>query len=89
MHILQRRGWEIPERLVTPEALVMGQRTALAAAGAMTLTMPAVAQQVGAMTPNPKYSPRPRHHAREGRDHLQQLLRIQRRQEPLEGRRRR
>jgi sulfoxide reductase catalytic subunit YedY len=57
MHILRRRGWEIPERLVTPEALVMGRRTALAAAGAIALTMPAVAQQVGAMTPNPKYPP--------------------------------
>jgi methionine sulfoxide reductase catalytic subunit len=57
MHILRRRGWEIPERLVTPEALVMGRRTALAAAGAIALTMPAVAQQAGAMTPNPKYPP--------------------------------
>ena len=24
MHILRRRGWELPERLVTPEALVLG-----------------------------------------------------------------
>ena len=57
MHILRRRGWEIPERLVTPEALVMGRRTALAAAGAIALATPAMAQQAGAMTPNPKYPP--------------------------------
>ena len=34
MHILRRRGWELPERLVTPEALVLGRRAALAGAGA-------------------------------------------------------
>jgi methionine sulfoxide reductase catalytic subunit len=57
MHILRRRGWEIPERLVTPEALVMGRRTALAAAGAIAIAAPALAQQAGAMTPNHKYPP--------------------------------
>ena len=56
MHMLRRRGWEIPERLVTPEALMMGRRTALAA-GAIALAAPALAQQAGAMTPNPKYPP--------------------------------
>ena len=48
MHILRRRGWEIPERLVTPEALVMGRRTALAAAAAVALAAPALAQQAPA-----------------------------------------
>lgn len=57
MHILRRRGWEIPECLATPEALVMGRRSALAAAGAIALAVPALAQQPGAMTPNPKYPP--------------------------------
>jgi methionine sulfoxide reductase catalytic subunit len=56
MHILRRRGWEIPERLVTPEALMMGRRGVLAA-GAIALAAPALAQQAGAMTPNPKYPP--------------------------------
>jgi len=56
MHMLRRRGWEIPERLVTPEALMMGRRTALAA-GAIALAAPALAQQAGAMTSNPKYPP--------------------------------
>jgi methionine sulfoxide reductase catalytic subunit len=35
MNILRRRGWELPDRLVTPEALVMGRRAALAGAGAL------------------------------------------------------
>ncbi len=30
MHIVRRRGWELSERLVTPEALVLGRRAALA-----------------------------------------------------------
>lgn len=34
MHIMRRRGWEIPERLVTPEHLVVRRRTALAGAAA-------------------------------------------------------
>ncbi len=36
MFIHRRRGWEIPERLATPEALVIGRRAAVggvAAAG--------------------------------------------------------
>ena len=85
MHILRRRGWEIPERLVTPEALVMGRRTALAGAGAMALAAPALAQQAGAMTPNPKYPPGRAITPGEGRDDLQQLLRVQRRQGPVAG----
>jgi methionine sulfoxide reductase catalytic subunit len=62
MHILQRRGWELPEQLVTPEALVMGRRSVLAGACAVALEGPAMAQpattpQTAALTPNPKYVP--------------------------------
>jgi methionine sulfoxide reductase catalytic subunit len=57
MHILRRRGWELPERLVTPEALVMRRRAALAGAGALAIAMPALAQTAPATTPNPKYPP--------------------------------
>jgi methionine sulfoxide reductase catalytic subunit len=62
MHILRRRGWELSERLVTPEALVMGRRTMLAGAGSLTLAAPAMAQSAAAptaaaLTPNPKYPP--------------------------------
>ncbi|MEJ0017238.1 MAG: protein-methionine-sulfoxide reductase catalytic subunit MsrP [Acetobacteraceae bacterium] len=41
MHIVRRRGWELPESLVTPEALVLGRRAALAGAGAVALAQPA------------------------------------------------
>ena len=57
MHILRRRGWELPDRLVTPEALVMSRRTVLAGAGSLALAAPAVAQQAPALTPDPKYPP--------------------------------
>jgi sulfoxide reductase catalytic subunit YedY len=58
MNILRRRGWEVPERLVTPEALVLGRRAALAAAGgSLALGGPVLAQQAGAVPRNPKYQP--------------------------------
>jgi methionine sulfoxide reductase catalytic subunit len=56
MHILRRRGWELAERLVTPEALVMGRRAALAGAGSLALAAPALAEDA-APTRNPKYQP--------------------------------
>ena len=56
MHILRRRGWELPERLVTPEALVMGRRAALAGAGSLAMAAPAMAQDA-APARNPKYQP--------------------------------
>jgi sulfoxide reductase catalytic subunit YedY len=34
MHVIRRRGWEIPERLATPEALFLDRRAFLAGAGA-------------------------------------------------------
>src|SRR5262252_4676983 len=41
MHVIRRRGWEIPERLATPEHLVFNRRAMLAAAGAAALSLPA------------------------------------------------
>ena len=55
MHILRRRGWELSERLATPEALVLGRRTALAGAGSVALAAPALAQAAAAPERNPKY----------------------------------
>jgi methionine sulfoxide reductase catalytic subunit len=37
MHIERRRGWEIADRLVTPEHAMLSRRNALAAAAAMTI----------------------------------------------------
>jgi sulfoxide reductase catalytic subunit YedY len=60
MQIIARRGWEIAEHLVTPEALVMNRRGLLAGAGAIAgaaaLGRPTAARaQAAAMQPNPKY----------------------------------
>src|SRR5579883_123198 len=56
MHIQRRRGWELPERLVTPEALVISRRGALAAAGSVAIGGRALAQQAG-IPRNDKYQP--------------------------------
>ncbi len=56
MRILQRRGWEIAERLVTPEALVMHRRGLLAGVGGMAIALPAAAQQADVKR-NPSYQP--------------------------------
>ena len=37
MRILRRRGWELPECMATPEAIVLGRRTALAGVGSIAL----------------------------------------------------
>ncbi|MGA9015296.1 MAG: molybdopterin-dependent oxidoreductase, partial [Acetobacteraceae bacterium] len=50
MHIVRRRSWELSERLVTPEALVLGRRAALAGAGSVVLAAAAPER-------NPKYVP--------------------------------
>src|SRR5260370_19722926 len=39
MHVIRRRGWEIPERLATPEHLFFNRRAFLAAGGAATLAL--------------------------------------------------
>ncbi len=44
MHVIRRRGWEIPERLATPEHLFINRRAFLAAGGASLLALsPALA----------------------------------------------
>jgi methionine sulfoxide reductase catalytic subunit len=54
MHISTRRGWEISDREVTPEALVLGRRAAMAAA-AGTILAPGLAAAQGAPM-NPKFA---------------------------------
>jgi sulfoxide reductase catalytic subunit YedY len=54
MHIMRRRGWELPERLATPEALVLSRRGALAGVGLLAAA-PALAQQPATPAVNPKY----------------------------------
>src|SRR6516225_6684900 len=39
MHVIRRRGWEIPERLATPEHLFLNRRALLAATGAAALSL--------------------------------------------------
>lgn len=63
MHIARRRGWEIPERFVTPESVVMHRRGLMAGALALAGTAaapPANAQSAVAPIPaprNPKFEP--------------------------------
>jgi sulfoxide reductase catalytic subunit YedY len=62
MLIKRRRGWEIPDREATPEALVLRRRDAMAGAIALSVAMPAIIAPVAARadtTPvprNPKYT---------------------------------
>jgi methionine sulfoxide reductase catalytic subunit len=39
MHVIRRRGWEIPERLATPEHLFWNRRALLAGSGAAALSL--------------------------------------------------
>jgi methionine sulfoxide reductase catalytic subunit len=39
MHLIRRRGWEIPERLATPEHVVFSRRAFLGASGAAALSL--------------------------------------------------
>jgi sulfoxide reductase catalytic subunit YedY len=39
MHVIRRRGWEIPEREATPEHIFLNRRTFLAATGAAALAL--------------------------------------------------
>lgn len=45
MHIIRRRGWEIPEHRVTPEALVLGRRGLIGGAVGLGAIAPAFAQE--------------------------------------------
>jgi methionine sulfoxide reductase catalytic subunit len=54
MHVIRRRGWEIPERLATPEHLFLNRRTVLAgAAAALVLPSPAALAQRVTDLPDP------------------------------------
>ncbi len=62
MVFFKRRGWEIPEREVTPESLVFGRRAALkgaALAGTAAIGLPSLARADGFPTParNTRYEP--------------------------------
>ena len=49
MHVIRRRGWEIPERMATPERLLLDRRSVLLAGGAAALSLSpglALAQRV-------------------------------------------
>ncbi len=57
MHISKRRGWEIPARFVTPEALVLNRRAVLGGALALA-AVPAAARAAGFAAPlNPTFKP--------------------------------
>lgn len=54
MNVIKRRGWEIADRLVTPESLAMSRRTAMAGAAGAVLLPGRQALAQGAPR-NPKY----------------------------------
>ena len=56
MQIKRRRGWEIAERMVTPEAVVMNRRGVLGGAAALAAWPLVRARADDALTPNPKYA---------------------------------
>ena len=58
MHIIRRRGWEIPEHRVTPEAFVLNRRALLGAAGAAAV-LPAIARADTPVNPAFKDAGRP------------------------------
>ncbi|MES1155194.1 MAG: protein-methionine-sulfoxide reductase catalytic subunit MsrP, partial [Pseudorhodoplanes sp.] len=56
MHVIHRRGWEIPERLATPEAVFLNRRAFLgsaAGAAALALSPSAASAQRVADLPDP------------------------------------
>src|SRR5262245_17393018 len=45
MHVIRRRGWELPERLATPEHMFLNRRAFLSAtAAAATMALPELAR---------------------------------------------
>jgi methionine sulfoxide reductase catalytic subunit len=59
MLIKRRRGWEIPDREVTPEPLVLHRRSALAGAIALSVAIPTIHARAATTPPppsNPKYT---------------------------------
>jgi methionine sulfoxide reductase catalytic subunit len=53
MHVMHRRGWELPEHMATPEHLFLDRRAFLAAAGAAALSPVAATAQRVADLPDP------------------------------------
>jgi len=53
MHVIRRRGWEIPERCATPESLFLDRRAFLAGAGAAALSPGLALAQRAADLPDP------------------------------------
>jgi sulfoxide reductase catalytic subunit YedY len=56
MRIIKRRGWEIAEHLVTPEAVVMNRRGLLAGATALAALPAFAAHAEGTVPVDPKYA---------------------------------
>ena len=58
MHIIRRRGWEVPEHQVTPQHVFINRRALLAGASAMTI-MPALAARAAQenVPVNPAFKP--------------------------------
>jgi sulfoxide reductase catalytic subunit YedY len=54
MHIIRRRGWEVAERLVTPEHVVLNRRTVMA--GTMMAILPPLAARAD-VTADPAFKP--------------------------------
>ena len=66
MHVIRRRGWEIPEHLATPEALFWSRRAVLGAAAGMaaaTLAPPAALAATEAPDPSADLYPAKRNEA--------------------------
>lgn len=62
MHIIRRKGWEIPESQVTPEAVMLNRRSLLGAglgAGAATILAPSLIGSARAQAPAAMTTPRP------------------------------
>ena len=55
MHIIRRRGWEVEERLATPEHVVLNRRTVMAG-GTMMAILPPLAARAD-VTANPAFKP--------------------------------
>src|SRR5262249_4400663 len=51
MHVIRRRGWEMPERLATPEHLFLDRRRLLAAMAALSVSPGSAPAQRGSDLP--------------------------------------
>src|SRR6202035_2258159 len=58
MHVIRRRGWEIPEHHATPEHLFLDRRAFLAAAGMVATGIAATGVRGVALPPTPALAQR-------------------------------